>query len=390
MQSLQKIRRVLVSIPLAAAMSGLVLASDFSFDRHWKLPIPLQGEPPAGFSDIENSLLPEDCGTCHEDQFTEWMTSRHSRAMGPGIVGQLNPPWLEPETVEVCLDCHAPLGEQRLFTRTKNGGMAGNLHRQKDLTEQGVTCAGCHVRDHVRYGPSPRGERVEEPPHNGFVEVPNFGSSEFCKPCHQFGPEDNRVMGKLLEDTYMQWEQSRFAKEGVRCADCHMPDRRHLWRGIHDPEMVQKGVTIQAEKRGLEIEVAVTNTNVGHFFPTYVTPQVQVKGTVVVDGVAKHTSTHWIGWYVELNLSGERYDTRIPPGQRFSAKWKVPQEFKRGKYVVTVTVFPDEFYNRFFSWIIKNQPDGIDPNQIQEAYKITTQSPFVIFEKTWDLASGTS
>src|SRR5439155_14402052 len=27
---------------------------------------------------------------------------------------------------------------------------------------------------------------------------------------------------------------------------CHMPDRRHLWRGVHHPEMVRSGVTIDA------------------------------------------------------------------------------------------------------------------------------------------------
>src|SRR5207249_4863664 len=83
-------------------------------------------------------------------------------------------------------------------------------------------------------------------PHNGVTRTPAFLRSEFCQSCHQFTPEGFALNGKLLENTYAEWKASRFAREGVQCQDCHMPDRRHLWRGIHDPEMVRSGLTIDA------------------------------------------------------------------------------------------------------------------------------------------------
>jgi hypothetical protein len=220
------------------------------------------------------------------------------------------------------------------------------------------------------------------------VEVQNFGSSEFCKPCHQFGPDDNRVAGKLLEDTYDQWKQSRYAKEGVRCADCHMPDRRHLWQGIHDPEMVKQGVTIQAERNRLDFKVAVANTGVGHLFPTYVTPQVVLKAQWIVEGQVEKEFSRWIGWYVELNLSGERFDTRIPPDQSLTTLFRLPEKANKGVFRVTLTVYPDEFYYRFFKSLIKNPPDGVDLKQIKEAFDETSRSSFTLFEKSWYLSGG--
>src|SRR5439155_933503 len=81
-------------------------------------------------------------------------------------------------------------------------------------------------------------------PHGGVTRTPAYLASEFCRGCHQFGPEGYALNGTLLENTYAEWKASRFAAAGVQCQDCHMPDRRHLWRGIHDADMVRGGLTI--------------------------------------------------------------------------------------------------------------------------------------------------
>ncbi|MBI3628436.1 MAG: cytochrome c554 and C-prime, partial [Candidatus Rokubacteria bacterium] len=81
-------------------------------------------------------------------------------------------------------------------------------------------------------------------PHNGVTRTPAFLRSEFCASCHQFGADGFALNGKLLENTYEEWRASPAARAGRQCQDCHMPDRRHLWRGIHDPDMVKSGVEI--------------------------------------------------------------------------------------------------------------------------------------------------
>jgi hypothetical protein len=55
-----------------------------------------------------------------------------------------------------------------------------------------------------------------------------------------------------------------------------MPDRRHLWRGIHDPEMVKPGVTVELSTKQtsyrpgqmLQAVLRITNSGVGHHVPT--------------------------------------------------------------------------------------------------------------------------
>ncbi len=64
-----------------------------------------------------------------------------------------------------------------------------------------------------------------------------------------------------------------------------MPGQRHLWKAIHDPDVVRGGIRLEAGIKGasenptgtIEVEVKVTNAAVGHIFPSYVTPKVFVR-----------------------------------------------------------------------------------------------------------------
>ncbi|MDP7555001.1 MAG: hypothetical protein QGF31_02345, partial [Nitrospinota bacterium] len=58
----------LIPIFTTTAWTKICWAVDFSFKEHWKFPIPPQGDPPKNFSNLEASLDPDDCGTCHETQ----------------------------------------------------------------------------------------------------------------------------------------------------------------------------------------------------------------------------------------------------------------------------------------------------------------------------------
>jgi len=353
-------------------------AAGFSFDSYWAMPIPLQGEAPAGFSELEKSLNPESCGECHDAQFSGWKKSRHALAMGPGIVGQLGEPWLDKETIEMCLDCHAPLGEQRIFAKElKGGGLKENHFLNRELQKKGVACAVCHVRKNVRYGPPAlKPSQIEDPPHGGFIAVESFNSAKLCRPCHQFEPWGRRINGKLLEDTFGQWQKSPYAQKGVQCADCHMKQRAHEWKGIHDKKMVLSGVDIVAKRKGDDVTVTIKNSGVGHFFPTYVTPQVVV--ALSVDG--KVVSSKNVGWKVPLDLSEEEYDTRIPPGETWKAHFTLPGDSAKTASI-TVAVHPDDFYHRFYESLLKNPPDGINRDLIKKAHEESGSSSYILYEK---------
>jgi hypothetical protein len=365
--------------------------------RHWRTPIPPQGPPPARFAPIEASLQPEACGTCHPTQYADWRTSLHAAAMGPGVHGQLVE-MLEsdPASALSCFTCHAPLAEQ--LPRVREGErFRPNPAFDATLMGQGLACAGCHVRGHQRFGPPRRDGSLgsaaprEGLPHNGVTRTPAFLTAEFCRGCHQFGPDGFAVNGKLLEDTYNEWRASRFAREGVQCQDCHMPDRRHLWRGIHDPDMVRSGLTITAVADApryrpgdtATVRLSVESTRVGHAFPTYVTPRVVLSAELIDAAGAPVPGSRQervIGREVALDLSREVSDTRLEPGAQATLVYR-PRVDRPGLSVrLAVVVEPDAFYERFFATLLQ-QGAGRGEDRIRQALEATRRSPFTVFTR---------
>ena len=368
--------------------------------RHWQVPIAPQGTPPATYSPLEASLHPKDCGVCHVQQYQDWQTSIHSRSMGSGIYGQLLNMESDPGTYTICATCHTPLQEQIPFVE-QGRGYSHNPAFDAQLQRSGLVCAGCHVRQHQRFGP-PRGADLPAPaaatvlPHGGFTASTAFQRAEFCKSCHQFKPDDYALNGKLLENTYEEWRQSVYAEEDVQCQSCHMPDRRHLWRGIHDPDMVKQAmeITIRPDAAsyapGVQMQtvITVTNTGAGHYLPTYVTPKIFVEAHLldtqgqIIENTAQQAA---IGREITLNLAQELYDTRIPPkGSRsFTYAQVIPKTGR--KLRVRVVVHPDHFYRRFFAAILQDSSAGTGRAALQEALRQAEASPFTVFEHVLSL-----
>jgi len=377
--------------------SPITAGEEAFLEHHWRMPLAPQGDPPATFSPAERSLAPADCGTCHPSQYEDWQGSIHARSMGPGVVGQLvEMARRDPAGARGCLVCHAPLAEQSPLVRGATG-LEANPAFDTSLQRHGVVCATCHVRRHQRFGPPPRagsqGLRVPRADlaHNGATYVSAYLRAEFCAACHQFGPSGLSLNGKPLENTYVEWRGSPAARRGQQCQDCHMPDRRHRWRGIHDPEMVKSGVQVSLTLdrpryrpgQSLRATVTVASVRVGHYFPTYVTPQVVVRAVLVgpdgspVDGTIKEGV---IGRQVPLDLSREIADTRIPPGGRFVLRYGHSLDRPGLTLRVTVTVYPDHFYTGFFGALLETGA-GEGEALIREALEATRRSPFEIFAR---------
>lgn len=168
-----------------------------------------------------------------------------------------------------------------------------------------------------------------------------------------------------------------------------MPDRRHRWRGIHDPEMVKSGVRVSLALdrtryrpgQRLRATVTVASVNVGHYFPTYVTPQVVVRAVLLGrnrEPIAETAQEGIIGRQVPLDLSREIADTRIPPGGRFVLRYDRALEGPGLALRVTVTVYPDHFYTGFFATLLET---GAGEAEIREALEATRRSPFEIFAR---------
>ena len=221
--------------------------------------------------------------------------------------------------------------------------------------------------------------------------MPAFLRAEFCRGCHQFEPNGPALDGKLLQDTYNEWKASHFARAGVQCQDCHMPDRRHQWRGIHDADMVRSGLTITAHTDAdryrpgdwASLMLAVTSTRVGHAFPTYVTPRVVMRIELIAgDGqlVPGSRTERIIAREVALDLSREYSDTRLRPGSTVALAYRPRLDARGLRARFSVVVEPDAFYVRFFEVLLR-QGAGRGEAQIREALEAARRSPFSVFER---------
>ncbi len=371
------------------------LAHSAFLDRHWSRPLASQGDAPPGLR--EASLDPESCGQCHAAQFEDWRQSLHSRAMGPGVLGQLldTSPTAEEEH-QACIRCHAPLREQAVSLAASLAAAqeASTGAGRRPLHEGGLVCAGCHVRGYQWYGPprrdgsQPKGDTARLP-HGGWIGSTAFADSRFCAACHQFDEQGYALNGKLLENTYEEWRQSRHAREGRTCQSCHMPDRRHLWRGIHDRDMVRAGVTVAVStpvvgSGSVAAALTIRNSGTGHHFPTYVTPRVvaaihqeDARGKMI-PGTSRE---HVIGRQVSADLSKEIADTRIAPDAQVFFEYSEPLHAEGTALVFVVRVEPDYFYTGLYRSLLRENRAGKGEALIRQALEQSTASAFELFSE---------
>ena len=320
-------------------------------------------------------------------------TSLHAGAFSPGLAGQLIEGGLAaPKPLRNCQTCHNPLEEQQPVTADG----APNPLYDAELRAEGLVCAACHVREHVRYGPPRREDAGPLPdpiPHGGFEVRPEYQEARFCATCHQFF-DQRAVNGKPIENTFREWEASPQAAAGRTCQSCHMPDRAHLWRGIHDPEMVRSGVDVAlADVASADGEVraalTVTNRDVGHAFPTYVTPRVFVAlWQVGADGEAIDgtEAEGTIGRKVDFRKWEEVFDTRVLPGESFRLEYAEPRAPGAVALVGRVTVDPDFHYRGVFEGYLPSLSDPEAKRLIAEALERTRTSSFALAEVRADLS----
>lgn len=375
---------------LLLALAGVLLAASAADQLpgdYWQQPLPAQGKAPSDWPALWRDLDPQACGQCHEAQYDAWKESLHAHAFSPGLIGQF--PGLGLEEANSCLNCHAPLAEQRWTQETE---LLDALRLQENpptmrrlpLAHAGVSCASCHVRGWQRFGPPRKGMQttgwIDAPAHNGFIATKDFQKSQFCAACHQF-PQAMAINGKPLENTVAEWRASRFAREGTHCQDCHMPQRQHLFRGIHDADMTRKGLQFKRNNIKAGAELVMTSVWVGHAFPTYVTPKV----TVTAEAFSENGKSlqQW-QWQImrEVEFSGgwrELSDTRLMPGEsrRFVAS-PVPAGTKI--VVFRVRVAPDHFYKGVYHSLLASDLQPPAAGRIRLALKNANASDYLLYE----------
>ncbi len=248
----------------------------------------------------------EKCGACHVEIYQQWRTSIHSQAATDPVFWKFFEQAardLNDRAAGFCLTCHAPIASV-----TKEIRVTAPVTFPLDLPalgKEGVTCDFCHTisgNENLGKGISvgsyryPRkgktdikyGAHADARTTNHVTQVSEFlKSPELCGICHKFS---HPTSGEMWQDTYAEWKSGPYAKLGIRCQDCHMPQymgkgatdgvertdlHAHVFPGGHT-EMVQKvaHITLWAQakeksgKSNVSIKALVTNVGSGHLMPT--------------------------------------------------------------------------------------------------------------------------
>lgn len=192
------------------------------------------------------------CAGCHKAEHEAWAKSRHGVAFTNGIFQSE----FQRRPRDWCVHCHAPLKEQ--LAEFHAGGGA--------LTNEGVGCASCHVRNGVIHARTKSGNA----PHATLARD-DFGDAQFCGGCHQFNfPkfDVNEVFVAQTEHpmqaTVAQFEAGPFAQ--VRCGTCHGDP--HEAPGAHSDAMLQRALQLTTCRDNGHIVTKLSNFGAGHNVPT--------------------------------------------------------------------------------------------------------------------------
>ena len=229
------------------------------------------------------SLKAETCGACHQEIYAEWRTTMHAAAYTDPFFQAY---WRKDEYEWSCLTCHTPLENQlkQRITQFKNDDFSqpqfvANSRFDPELQQEGITCAACHLRDGILYGPYPA-DQLNAPHPVAFDE--RFLSESLCLDCHEVPAKPFSFLQSGVCGTGEEWVNGPYIKKGYKCQTCHMPEitrpltvgqknrknGQHLWRGGHSPEQVAKALTISAKRQDKTIQIDITNSGAGHNFPT--------------------------------------------------------------------------------------------------------------------------
>jgi hypothetical protein len=371
----------------------------------WGGTIAAQGPPPPGLAPAQTSPSALQCARCHMKQVREWRGSLHAEAASPGLMAQLVNQEHKFAWVEGCQRCHAPLAEQQPYVRAAHGGGAESKRDyirnplfDEGLRHEGINCASCHVRKWQRFGPPlHRESNLLSLANYPRTESALYERSDFCLGCHQLQPR-GALENKPLLNTYREWLEGPYMPRGIQCQHCHMPNREHTFKGIHDPDTFRQGIKVEAitarsaASGAVSVRARITNVGAGHYLPTTPTPAawisielVDASGTRIKGAY----SDKRIGRALQSGADGwkELEDTRIPPGEslELAGAWKRGRVGAATHARVTVRVHPDDYYEGLYKGRLRQKLPADVRASFELALKRAQGSYYVAFDETFPI-----
>ena len=362
--------------------------------------------PVPSLAPAEASLSSLRCGRCHAAQVQQWQGSIHAAAGSPGLLAQTGR--MDGAAAESCLRCHAPLAEQQDRVRpAQRGGdpadrsYAANPGFDPALQREGLTCAACHLRSWTRLGPRGLAASLLSAPGYPRRELPIYERADLCLPCHQLPPRV-AVAGRPLLDTYREWLLGPYMPRGIQCQHCHMPNREHTWKGVHDPATFRQGIAVVAVAArtagGVTARARVTNVGAGRDAGvlTLDEPAAAELDRATDAPLDPSAGDGRAAIVEELDAQPrgggfvEREDTRIPPGAslELAQGWRGDAVARAAVARITVRVRPDDYYEGLYRQRLAGRLDAATRAMFEVALARAEASPYVAYQE--DVAINTA
>lgn len=256
------------------------------------------------------------CGECHGRVWDEWSRSLHARAWTNENVRRATKNF----TIESCRACHSP--EPVLET---------GLDRRPDYRDHnqldGVHCLSCHGRaDGVAAS-----RTIPDAPCRP-IEDARLRSVQMCFPCHE-----------PTHQAFSEYYESQAYRDGVRCADCHMPERKdggfsHGPNGGFSPTFVKKAIRWRASRSDGELQVRVKNRT-GHKFPGEIPSRSFVVRAEFDSGEVESVLLR------KPHKGEERQDDRLAPDELRTIGFAIPDAASSARVTLrfySLPLLPDE------------------------------------------------
>jgi hypothetical protein len=339
-----------------------------------------QQQIPAGLV----SLKAEHCGGCHTEIYREWKSSLHSKAFTDPFFTAYHK---KDEGDPTCLICHVPLQNQSpvmLSSSQASGGLSitPNPEFDAELQQEGVTCAGCHVRDGVVYGPY-HAKDLNAPHAVGYDE--KFLQKSICNQCHEVPSKGFSLMRGGVCSTGMESTVGPWADKGYVCQDCHMPavtrplvagfpprkGRKHTWPGGYSSEQLKKVFSFKAQKKGSDLTITITNAGAGHKAPTGDPDRFIILEFYWIDENGHREILHTLKFKRQIiwqPIMFVLYDNRLAPGESLQLESTSPD---------VTEVFVDATYHVMTEWSVNRLVDnyGLDPEGLKDQWAV--RRPFL-------------
>lgn len=238
--------------------------------------LPIQNGFCFGTGNIIN--LTHKCKECHESIYDQWKESMHAKAAhdpwvitmynGSDIAGlSLGPSYKGsfPKSTGNCATCHAPdyAIEDPL-----------NTDLNKVQKSMGVSCLFCHFVKRIDVYRDGKFSGVQSIRLKGSSQIRKdrdgcliprsslVKKSIICASCHY-----GKYYDTLVYPSYDEWSKSASKRS---CQDCHFKEKDHQLKIDKSflSQSIDLKINTRLNRKHLIVEVAITNTGAGHFYPT--------------------------------------------------------------------------------------------------------------------------